>query len=87
MDLGLVALSLGMVWWFGTVTITKLRTERGLPRASVFAFGGFGIVTALFVATAFDRSGLGRLGLTLSLGLIVIAVIVGLLRVALAFGR
>lgn len=87
MDLGLVALSLGLVWWFGTVSIAKLRTERGLPRASVFSFGGFGIVTALFVTTAFDRSGLGRLGLTLSLGLIVVAVIVGLVRVALAFGR
>lgn len=87
MDLGLVSLSLGLVWWFGTVSIFRLRTERGLPRASVFSFGVFGIVTALFVTSAFDRSGLGRLGLTLSLGLIVVAVIVGLVRVALAFGR
>lgn len=87
MDLGLVALSLGTIWWFSTVDLRRLRSESGLPRVSVFSFGAFGIATALFVANAFARSGLGRLGLTLSLALIVVAVLVGLVRVALAYGR
>lgn len=87
MDVGLVVMSIGLVWWFATVEIDRLRSERGLPRVSVFSFGAFGITTALFVTSAFDRSGLGRLGLTMSLLLIVVAVLVGLVRVALASGH
>ena len=87
MDLGLVALSMGTVWWFATAEMERLRTESGLPRLSTFSFGAFGVATALFVANAFARSGLARLGLTVSFGLIVVGVLVGLTRVALAFGR
>jgi len=84
LDLGIVAMAAGVLTWISRCLPEHIVSPRGLPRPMVFGLLGAGIAANLSTVRFFDQRGIGRMGLTLSLVVLVIALIVGLARVGMA---